>query len=271
METREFGRTGLRVPVVGMGTWKTFDVHGAEAEAGCQRVVDAALVHGANLFDSSPMYGEAERVLGGALAGRRDDALVATKVWAGDADEGRAQILRSLGYFGGRVEIYQIHNLVAWREHLPVLEELRDRGTVRVIGATHYQHAAFAELLEVIATGRIGQIQIPYNAVDHGAEHEILPAAEAHGLGVIVMRPLGTGALARRAPPREALTRLERFGVQTWSQALLKWILSDPRVHTVIPATSRVEHMIDNAAAGAPPWFDDETRAYVAHLAREAR
>src|SRR3972149_13120 len=128
MERRAFGRGGMMVPCVGMGTWKTFDVRGRAAEAVRHQIVGEALAAGATFFDSSPMYGEAERVLGGALEGRREPALVATKVWAGGLREGRQQIGRALDWFGGRVDFYQIHNLQAWETHLPVLEELKAAG-----------------------------------------------------------------------------------------------------------------------------------------------
>src|SRR5438105_10285141 len=116
-----------------MGTWRTFDVRGS-AEAISYAIVEEALAVGATFIDSSPMYGEAERVLGTALKTRRDEALVATKVWAYTRVEAKGQIERALNYFGGRVDLYQIHNLVAWQEHLPVLEGLRDSGQVRAIG-----------------------------------------------------------------------------------------------------------------------------------------
>src|SRR5712691_6403082 len=117
MEQRAFGKTGLRVPVVGMGTWRTFDVRGALVDR--RRVVAyAAFETGATFFDSSPMYGEAERVLGRALDGRRDRAIVATKVWSADGSEAASQITRALEYFGGRVDVYQVHNLVAWSKRL---------------------------------------------------------------------------------------------------------------------------------------------------------
>ena len=122
-----------------MGTWRTFDVRGEAAEANARAVVDAALGGGAYLFDSSPMYGEAERVLGRALEGRRQEALVATKVWARSPGEGNEQIGRALKFYGGRVDLYQVHNLVSWREHLPVLEGLRERGVVRAVGADALQ------------------------------------------------------------------------------------------------------------------------------------
>lgn len=267
METRTLGSTGLVVPVVGMGTWQTFDVRGPAAEADARAVVDAALEGGAGFFDSSPMYGEAERVLGGALEGRRGDAQVATKVWTRSAEEGRAQVERALRWYGGQVELYQVHNLVSWREHLDTLERLRDEGRVAAIGATHYAASAFGELLAVMETGRIGAVQVPYNPLEREVERAILPLAEELGLGVVVMRPFGEGGLLRRAPADAALEPLRPFGVSSWAQALLKWILSDPRCHVAIPATSSPRHMADNAAAGSPPWLGPDERAYVARLA----
>ena len=267
METRALGRTGLVVPVVGMGTWQTFDVGGTAGEAGARAVVDAALEGGAAFFDSSPMYGRAERVLGAALRGRRDAALVATKVWTPSAEEGRAQAEAALEWFGGRIDLYQVHNLVAWRTQLGLLERLRDEGRVAAIGATHYQPRAFGQLREVMETGRVTAVQVPYNPREREVEDEILPLAEDLGIGVVVMRPFGEGGLMRGAPPPSALEPLRPFGVRTWGQALLKWILSDPRCHVAIPATSSPRHMAENAAAGEAPWFGAEERAYVARLA----
>ncbi len=253
-----------------MGTWRTFDVRGAAAESNARAVVDVALEAGANFFDSSPMYGEAERVLGRALESRRERALVATKVWARDAAEGRAQVERSLDFFGGGVDLYQVHNLVAWQMHLPMLESLREVGRVRLIGATHWQPSAFGELMRVMETGRIDAVQVPYNPREREVEAEVLPLAAELGLGVVVMRPFGEGGLLRRRPTDRELEPLREFGVRSWSQALLEWILSDPRCHVAIPATSSPAHMAENAAAGEPPWFGPEERERVAWLAGSA-
>src|ERR1700694_2434237 len=138
MERRRLSTSGLDLPVVGMGTWQTFDVVSSEDVAQRRRVVDVALAHSSNLFDSSPMYGAAERVLGAAVEGRRDQALIATKVWTPDDEEARKQIRDSLDYFGERVEMYQVHNLVAWQKRLVTLEQLRDAGKVTSVGITHY-------------------------------------------------------------------------------------------------------------------------------------
>jgi aryl-alcohol dehydrogenase-like predicted oxidoreductase len=249
-----------------MGTWSTFDVTGA-AESDRRRVVDTAIAGGATFFDSSPMYGEAERVLGLAVEGRRERVQIATKVWSRSPGEVRTQIDAALGYFGGRVELYQVHNLVGWREHLPTLERLRDEGTIDAIGATHYSRSAFDELAEVMRSGRITAIQVPYNPWEREVEDRILPLAEELEMGVVVMRPFAQRGLIRRTPPAQALAPLEEFGVRTWTQALLKWILSDARCHVAIPATSSPEHMEEDAAAGEPPWLGPEERDLVARLA----
>jgi aryl-alcohol dehydrogenase-like predicted oxidoreductase len=268
IEQRALGQTsGLTVPAVGMGTWQTFDVRGSRAECDAHAIVAEALDAGARFVDSSPMYGEAERVLGRALEGRRGEALVATKVWARAPDEGREQVDRALRYFGGRVDLYQVHNLVSWREHLRVLEGLRDRGVVNAVGATHYSPSAFGQLRQVMETGRVGFVQIPYNPQEREAEREILPLAAERGIGVVVMRPFAEGGLVRRSPSARDLEPLRQFGVMTWAQALIKWVLSDARCHVTIPATSRPERMLENAAAGDPPWFGPAERRYVAGLA----
>ena len=266
MEQRALGRTGITVPVVGMGTWQTFDVGGDAGDSDAKGLVDAALALDVTLFDSSPMYGAAERVLGSALQGARDRALVATKIWSSSADDGRRQAEAALQYYGGRVDVYQVHNLLAWRTQVTLLERLRDQGAVRVIGATHYQASALPELETVMRSGRIGAIQVPYNPLERAIEARVLPLATELGIGVIVMRPFGEGALFRREPADADLSPFEPFGVRTWSQVLLKWILSDPRCHVAIPATSNPDHLRDNAAAGSPPWFGPDERQHVVDL-----
>ena len=267
METRQLGRSGIAAPVVGMGTWQTLDVRGGEAERRAHRIVNEALDAGVRFMDSSPMYGESERVLGEALGERRPEAIVATKVWASTVSEGAAQTDRALGFFRGHVDLYQVHNLLAWREQLELLERRRDEGAVRALGATHYSPGAFGELARVMRTGRITAIQIPYNPLERDVEKEILPLAAELDLGVVVMRPLGQSRLVGGSPSRSELDPLREFGIETWAQALLKWVLSDRRCHVVIPATSRPGRMTENAGAGRPPWLDAAARDYVASLA----
>jgi aryl-alcohol dehydrogenase-like predicted oxidoreductase len=268
VERRTLGESGIEVPVVGLGTWQVLDVRGSEEEAR-HEVVRVALEGGANLFDSSPMYGDAERVLGDALNKHgRERAIVATKVWTSNDREAERQIERALGYFGGRVELYQVHNLVAVERRLETLERLKDEGRILTLGATHYSRAAFGDLMSVMRSGRVDFVQVPYNAAETSVTEEVLPLAEERGLGVIVMVPLGSGRLVHNSPPSNELEPLREFGAETWAQALLKFVLSDRRVSSAIPATSSPDRMRENARAGQPPWFGEEEREYVAGLAR---
>ncbi len=256
MEERRLG------PVVGLGTWDTF---GGDSEL-ARDVLDTALASETRLVDSSPMYGEAERSLGAALDGRRDQAVVATKIWARTVEEGRAQYANQRKCFE-HVDVEQVHNLVGWREHLPWLEEEREAGRIAHIGVTHYDPAAFRELAEAMRTGRFQTVQLPYNPGERECERELLPLAAELGIAVIVMRPLGKGRLLRREPGPQELEPLRELGVETWAQALLKWALSDDRVDVVIPATRNPRHAAENAPAGAPPWLGPEERLLVERLA----
>ena len=267
MESRRLGERGADLPVVGLGTWQRLEVAARDGVAGA--LVSTALDRGVRVFDSSPMYGAAERLLADALAERRDMAYVATKIWTRSPADGRRQLARALGWFGDRIDLMQIHNLVAWREHLETLEAARDDGHVHAIGATHYAASAFDELAEVMRTGRIDAVQIPYNPHERDVERAILPLAEELGLGVLVMRPFGEGDLLRADPGAGALAPLRRFGVTTWAQALLKWCLSDARCHVAIPATSHPSRVEENAEVGGPPWFGPDERALVSRLAGE--
>lgn len=265
MERRKLGDAGLRVPAVGFGTWRVLDVtreSDVEARAG---VVAAALEAGTDLFDTSPMYGNSPEVLARALRPRRGDALVADKVWTPDDREADRQIERTLQRYGGVVDLYQVHNLVAWETRLRTLERLKDDGKARAIGVTHYSHGAFPQMMEVMRTGRIDTIQVPYNVADDAVAREVLPLAERLGIGVLVMEPLGSGDLTR-APKGFDAERYESYGVTTWPQVALKWVLSDPRVSSALAATSRSEHARQNALAGDPPWFDESERERVRRL-----
>jgi diketogulonate reductase-like aldo/keto reductase len=253
MEQRRLG------PVVGLGTWNTFG--GDEKLA--REVVGAAYDAGVRVFDSSPMYGGAERSLAGTVGDRRRETTVATKIWATTVEEGRQQYERQREWFG-RVEIEQIHNLVAWRDHYDWLDGEREAGRIDKLGVTHYAAGAFGELAEALRRGRFDVVQLPYNPHEREVERELLPLAAELGIAVIVMRPLAEGSLVRRTVDPAALREL---GVETWVQALLKWVLSDERVDLAIPATRRPERAAENARAGEPPWFDAEERKLVERLA----
>jgi aryl-alcohol dehydrogenase-like predicted oxidoreductase len=241
-----------------MGTWQTFDT--AEDRG---PLVDEALAAGMNLFDSSPMYGRAEDVLARALGQRRDQAIIATKIWTASEGEGREQASRALRLFH-HVEIYEVHNLVNWKAQLRLLERLKGEGKVMAVGATHYDPGAFDDLCDVMRTGRLDVIQVPYNPRRREAEARVLPLAAELGLGVLVHSPLRFGILDN---PRD-VAFLRELGIKTWAQAVLKWVASDPRVNCVLTATSRVGRPTENAAAGDPPWFDTAQRQRLAAAAR---
>jgi Aldo/keto reductase family len=222
VEHRNLGESGVEVPAVGLATWQVLDGRGRREQAR-HEVVPAALEEGANLFDSSPMYGEAERGLGDALSGRgRERAIVATKVWTSNGREAERQVERSLGYFGGRIELYQVHNLVAVESRLDALRRLKDEEKVRAVGATHYSCAAFSDLMSVMRSGRVDFVQVPYNAAEtsplrmsrttSSPRRPPTDHAEAPSLLVILAYPL-------QAALHEALTILLIQG-QSWIKFL---------------------------------------------------
>lgn len=269
MEQRSLG--GLPVNVVGLGTAATFQLFqtpSTEEMDERTRVIDSALANGANFIDSSPMYGESERMIGLATAGRRDRFQFATKVWVRGKEAGRAQIGNSFHLLGtDYIDVFQVHNLVDTDVQLAELERLKDEGKIGVIGVSHYLTSAYPKIMEIMKSGRIGAIQVPYNVMERTCEQAVLPLAEEMGIGVIVMEPLGSGGLVRGLKREPDLALLKEYGVATWAQALLWWVLGDPRITVAIPATSRPERVAENVQAGSLPPMPAELRE---HVAKEA-
>ena len=195
------------------------------------------------------------------LKGRRDQVIIATKIWTGSPSEGREQANHALRLFG-RVEIYQVHNLVNWPAQLRLLEQLKAEGKVDGVGATHYDPGGFDDLCDLMRTGRLDMVQVPYNPRRREAEIRVLPLAAELGLGVLTHSPLRFGVLDRPPSPEA----IETFGVKTWAQAILKWIASDPGVSCVLTATKTPGRPTENAQAGNPPWFDADQRERLSAL-----
>ena len=234
-----------------MGTWKSFDVRGPKEIERVHMLVTEALRCGVNLFDTAPMYGAAENVLGEVLKGRRKDVIVATKVLAYDQRSARTLIEESFRKLQVDViDLMQIHNMSAWQEVTPVLEEYKANGRIRFLGITDYRTSMFPEMMQAMRTGKFDTIQIPYNLGDREAEREIIPLAKQLNIGVLVMTPISPIFDRNRLLQplqQQDLAFLGQYGVTTSGQALLKYVLANPDVSTLLPATSRLERVTENA------------------------
>jgi diketogulonate reductase-like aldo/keto reductase len=252
--TRPIPSSGEAMPVIGLGTWQSFDI-GSEAGARASRaeVLRRFLEGGGRMVDSSPMYGRAEAVVGELLevAGMREKAFLATKVWTQGRAEGEAQVRRSAELFRAEtIDLVQIHNLVDWTTHLSTLRRMKDEGRVRYIGITHYTTTALAELADILERESVDCVQCAYSIATREAEDRLLPAAAARGVAVIVNRPVEQGALFRKAKGRALPPWAAELDVASWGQLFLKFIVSHPAVTCVIPATGNPSHMEDNLRAG---------------------
>jgi aryl-alcohol dehydrogenase-like predicted oxidoreductase len=262
MEFRQL--SGLRVPAIGLGTARTFDVSGEREIAVRRQIIEHCLAAQVAFIDTSPMYGQSERVIGLTTEGRRARVQLATKVWCHGQAQGQAQIDNSFRLLKTEyIDLLQIHNLVDWRTHLGTLERLRAQGRIGFIGITHYATSAYPAMLDIMRSGRIHTIQIPYNVRERSCEDRILPLAADLGIGVIVMEPLDKGRYVKGLRRQPDLSPLVAFGIRTWGQALLAWVLGDARVGVAIPATSRPQRVDENALAGSIGVIPQALRDYI--------
>ena len=251
--TKPVPSTGEALPLVGLGSWITFNVGtdrvGREASF---QVIRAFFDEGGRLIDSSPMYGSSQPVIGEALARQRQPQALfsAEKVWTGDGARGAAQIEASRSFWGvSRFDLMQVHNLLAWEQHLPRLLDLKAAGRLRYVGVTTSEGRRHAEIERVMRQQPIDFVQLSYNLLDREAEQRLLPLAAERGIAVLANRPFREGALLRQLA-RHALPGWAReIGCQHWAQVALKFAVSHPAVTCAIPATSRVEHLRQNMAA----------------------
>jgi len=265
MRTRPIPRSGEQLPVVGLGTWQTFDVGPSPSERASQKaVLQRFLAAGARVIDSSPMYGRAEAVTGALLRelGQERTPFLATKVWISGREAGLEQMRDSLRKMGhGQLDLMQVHNLLDWRTHLPVLREWKTAGRIRYLGVTHYQRGAFDELEKLIREEALDFVQLPYSIAVRDAEKRLLPAAAEHGTAVLVMRPFESGDLFRRVKGKPLPAWAADFDCTSWAEFFLKYILGHPAVTCPIPATSNPRHLEDNLRAGSGRLPDEKTRA----------
>jgi len=271
---RPIPRSGEMLPAVGVGTWQTFDV-GAQApeRAELKEVLRLLVEGGGSVVDSSPMYGEAERVVGDLSADLRlrDKLFFATKVWTRGRDAGIRQMENSFRLMRAqRMDLMQVHNLQDVAIHAKTLREWKDARRIRYIGITHYHSGAYGDLERLVKTREWDFVQFNYSMAERAAEARLLPVCAEAGTAVIVNRPFSMGALFPRVRGRALPDWAAEFDCASWAQFFLKYILAHPAVTCAIPGTRRVAHLKDNLQAGVGRLPDAKTRRrmleYLEHM-----
>ncbi len=270
LRTRAIPSTGEAIPCVGLGTWITFNVgQDAPARAGCVQVMRAFLDGGGRVIDSSPMYGSSQAVVGEglrALDGARR-VFSADKVWT--RSDGAAQVAQSRALWQvPRFDLLQVHNLLAWEEKLPLLQRMKERGELRYVGITTSEGRRHREFEQVMRSHRLDFVQLTYNPLDREAERRLLPLAAERGIAVLVNRPFRQGGLTQQLQRHPLPAWAAEIGCRSWAQLILKFIVSHPAVTCAIPATTRVDHVRENLAAGSGPLPHEAMRERIAsHIA----
>ena len=266
--TRMIPSTGERLPVVGLGSWITFNVgNDRVARDECTAVMRAFFDAGGRVIDSSPMYGSSQEVIGYGLAnlGRSAPVFAADKVWIAAASRGPAQVEESRRHWSvPRFDLLQVHNLLAWQEHLPMLFSMKTAGRLRYVGVTTSEGRRHRDIEQIMQNHPIDFVQVTYNPVDRDVETRILPLARDRGIAVIVNRPFQQGALTDALMRRPLAGWAADIGCASWAQCVLKFIVSHPAVTCVIPATTRVTHVRENVAAALGPMPDEALRRRIA-------
>jgi len=266
--TRPIPSSGEALPVIGVGTWQTFDVgRDAAARAPLEAVLAELVALGGKVVDSSPMYGSSEEVVGDIAAklGLRSKLFVATKVWASGERNGIEQMNASMQKLrADPIDLMQVHNLVDAATHLDTLRGWKREGRVRYVGVTHYTAGSYDDVAEIVVAGPLDFIQINYSIGEREAEQRLLPLARERGVAVIANRPFAGGDLFRRLRARPLPDYAGEIGCTSWAQLMLKFIVSHPAITCTIPGTSKVEHLRDNMQAGMGRLPDEKLRARIA-------
>jgi diketogulonate reductase-like aldo/keto reductase len=270
--TKPIPSSGERIPVIGLGTWITFNVgDDAELRDECAAVMRAFFQEGGRLIDSSPMYGSSQPVVGYGLRklGRPAALFSADKVWTSSGSRGPAQIEESRVHWDiPRFDLLQVHNLLGWEEHLPTLFAMKAAGRLRYVGITTSEGRRHDDMERVMATSPLDFVQITYNVLDREVERRILPLARERDIAVIANRPFREGALIREVERHRLPPWAAEIGARNWAQFLLKFIVSHPAVTCAIPATSQVAHVLENIGAATGPMPDEAMRRRMAaHVA----
>jgi diketogulonate reductase-like aldo/keto reductase len=271
MITRPIPSTGEAMPIVGLGTWPVFDVGTDETSRGPLReVVKGLVAGGGKMIDTSPMYGRSEGVVGDLVAelGVRDKVFLATKVWISGRDQGIAQMQRSAQLLKSPViDLMQIHNLVDWRTQLAAMRDMKAKGQLRYIGITHYTTGALTDLARILdSEDGIDFVQCGYSLATREPETRLLPVAAQRKVAVIVNQPFEQGDLFRQVRGKALPDWAAEFDCASWAQLFLKYLLGDPAVTVVIPATNKPEHLADNLKAGYGRLPDAKQREQIRRL-----
>jgi diketogulonate reductase-like aldo/keto reductase len=266
--TRAVPSSGEALPLVGLGSWITFNVgNDAVLRDACADVMRAFFANGGRLIDSSPMYGSSQDVIGHGLRklGPAAKVFAADKVWVSSGGRGPGQIETSRGLWGvPRFDLLQVHNLLAWEEHLPTLFAMKAGGRLRYVGITTSEGRRHAEFEKIMRAQPLDFVQLSYNIRDREVESRILPLARERGIGVIVNRPFREGALLRSLARHPLPPWAAEIGCSSWAQFVLKFIVSHPAVSCAIPATSKVAHVVENLGAARAPLPDEVMRRRMA-------
>jgi len=258
--------SGEALPVMGLGTWITFNVgNDAAAREQCTQVMRLFFEAGGRMIDSSPMYGSSQPVIGQGLQklGAHGKVFSAEKVWT--SSDGAAQIEASRRFWGvPRFDLMQVHNLLAWDKQLPLLQSMKAAGRLRYVGITTSEGRRHRDFEQVMRTQRLDFVQLTYNLLDREAEERLLPLARDRGIAVIANRPFREGALLRDLQRHPLPGWAREIGCRTWAQAALKFIVSHPAVTCAIPATANPEHLRENMAAALGPMPDEALRKRMA-------
>jgi diketogulonate reductase-like aldo/keto reductase len=270
MLTRTIPSSGETLPVIGLGTWRAFDVDlTSDIRRQLEEVLSLFVKFGGRVIDSSPMYGRAEEVIGELTAalGIREKLFLATKVWTRGKENGIKSIERSMALLRtNRIDLMQVHNLLDVHTHLATLRQWKEQGRIRYIGVTHYNSSAFPEIEKILRTEKLDFLQINYSLMEPEAEQRVLSVTQERRIAVLVNRPFGGGDIFERVRSKPLPDWAAEFDCRSWAQFFLKWIIAHPAVTCVIPATDKPRHLEDNMLAGIGPLPDAKMRRRMVEL-----